>query len=853
MKSWHRAYVCALLASGAGLVVPVAADAQAQNNHPPQEASTGGLTEIVVTAQKREENLQQTPIAISAISARQVELRGISEIKDLSALAPNVAIAPGTTNATAAVVSIRGIPTPADETQGYDSPIGLYLDGVYLARSSTASFEVADIERVEVLRGPQGTLFGRNTTGGAINFITKLPTDDASLKLRFGYGNFNQLTGRFILNSGTIGDVLRMSIGYLHKQRDGVVNNPLQPDRLLNPGGNKTDSVRWATTLDLAHWLKITNIFDYTRVDGVASAQQLAQVGDGTFRPNVTIGGNTFSQVQPANVAGYLAEASVLQPGCGKPVQLARLNTLCLDQAKLSSDRVWGELFRVEADLGGVTLRSSTAWRGWTNRIDGSDLDGMGTLRGPAFSQASLLNGFPVGVLSLFQPAGTAAYLAGQSVPTTTQPLFQASNQRRQHQFSQELELVSGKGSAFEWVVGAFYFRENGYERNDQSFGYVLDTNQAVFTPASFGALAPILQAANPARYRLVATPSSVLGYNAYGSSKAVYGQATWRPGGADAPLGFTLGLRYTWDTKRMARFQNGPTPFTSPIDLALNDQSAKFSAPTGNFTVDYRASDEINLYARVARGYRSGGFNARQSTDAVAGIPLLPFKDEKIWSYEIGAKTEFAHRLRLNGAIFYNQYSDQLATIPIPGGATFGTQVVNAGRTNYLGAELEGQLVVTDELSLDGSVGYVHKDVKQFPAADINGVIQNIAPIITLGNSPDWTANAGATYTRPIGGGARMTARVGWNYVSSQVMFANPLTAPFQQVTAGSARGLWDAQLRIDDFDLGAAKVSITLWGKNLTNKAYVARGIDYGQLGWGGVIYGDPRTYGVTLDLNF
>ena len=145
--------------------------------------------EIVVTANKREENLQAIASGdFGRISSEQLELRGLTEVKDLSAIAPNVSIIGGTTNATAAVVSIRGIPTPADETQGFDSPIGLYLDGVYLARSSAASFEVADIERVEVLRGPQGTLFGRNTTGGAINFITKKPDDDASLKVKIGGG-----------------------------------------------------------------------------------------------------------------------------------------------------------------------------------------------------------------------------------------------------------------------------------------------------------------------------------------------------------------------------------------------------------------------------------------------------------------------------------------------------------------------------------------------------------------------------------------------------------------------------------------------------------------------------------------
>ncbi len=149
MKGQSKRAFAAVLLAGVGLAgfsAPAFAQAAEEDN--------GTLGEIVVTAQKRSESLQETPIAISAIPAAQLELRGIAEAKDLSAIAPNVSVVGAATNATAAVVTIRGIPTAADESQGYDSPIGIYVDGVYMARSSASSFEVADIERVEVLRGP---------------------------------------------------------------------------------------------------------------------------------------------------------------------------------------------------------------------------------------------------------------------------------------------------------------------------------------------------------------------------------------------------------------------------------------------------------------------------------------------------------------------------------------------------------------------------------------------------------------------------------------------------------------------------------------------------------------------------
>ena len=856
-----------LLLSGVAamaLAIPVSAAAQ----DAPAVEDDGPLSEIVVTAERRGQNLQEVPLAISAVQSEELELRGLTEAKDLSAIAPNVAVSGATTNATASVISIRGIPTPADETQGFDSPIGLYVDGVYMARSSASSFEVADIERVEVLRGPQGTLFGRNTTGGAINFITKLPTDDAGVKVRAGYGNYSAWNTRAIFNTGHFGDSgLKMSFGALHRQRDGVVDNILQPKDSLDPGGNKTDSFRWATHYEEGR-LTFTNIFDYTRIKGVPFANQLAQVGNGVFRPNVTIDGFTFAQVQPANVGGYLAAATALQPQCGAPlasVSRKRLGKLCLEQALPSTDKLYGNMTRFELDLDAVTIRSTTAFRKWKNKIEGSDLDGLGTIRGPLFSQATLFNGMPAGLIGFVLPPAQAAFapfIAATPVPTTTQPLFQASNDRSQRQVSQELEIVSKSGGAFEWVLGAFYFKEHGFEKNLQNFAFVLDTNQAVFTDANFGPLGAAFRAANPARYRAVAQ-TSTLGYRVSGRSYAVYGQGTLRPGGPDAPLGITLGLRYTWDKKTADRFQNGLTPFTGG-QVGLNQRSASFSEPTGHVTVDYRASDDINLYARAARGYRSGGFNLRQSTQvdnpatpAVnETIALIPFDAEKITSYEVGAKTEFFDRLRLNAAVFYNVYNNQQATIPIPivGGGSFGTQVVNAGKTIYTGAEVEARLAITDQFTADGSFGYVHKNVKQFPGADVTGAIRNIADVITPGYSPDYTANAGLTYVTTLGsGGTRLTARGGWSYVSSQVQFNNPLTAPFQDATSSGSRGLFDAQLKLDRIALGGSDLSVMVWGKNLTNKKYVSRAVDFGQLGFGSTIYGEPRTYGITAEIEF
>ncbi len=858
MKSFNRVVSATLLAgvSMAGFVVPAYA----------QDADEGssGLEEIVVTANKREENLQQAPLAISAVGSEQLELRGLSEVKDLSAIAPNVSIVGGTTNATAAVVSIRGIPSPADETQGYDSPIGLYQDGVYLARSSAASFEVADIERVEVLRGPQGTLFGRNTTGGAINFITKKPDNEASLKLKLGAGNYGQMLGRFVLNSGDLGGA-RMSLGYLRRERNGIVDNLLEPKDSRDPGSVKVDSARWAVEIDLADNITAYNVLDWTQITGQPHFQQLAEVGMGVFRPNISYQGNTFAQVNPANVGGYLAQSSILEAGCGKTVTRTRLSQICNESDGLSTDRIWGNMFRIEAEADGATLRTTTAYRSWKNNIRGSDLDGLGSLRGALFNigPTNTLNGFPAAILSgnpltgsgLGLPAGTAAFLSSQAIPQITQSLFTATNARQQHQWSQEIELVSNGDGPFQWVVGGFFFRESGKERNVQSFGFVLDTNQAVYNSTNFGGLAPLIQANNPARFRVI-PQASTLDYKADGTSKAVYGQASYRPGGEEGALGVTLGLRYSWDEKEVLRRQNGATPYSSGIDKSVNYGKKKFSAPTGHLTIDYRANEDINLYARAARGYRSGGFNLRQATTSL--LPLTPFNEETMDSFELGAKTEIGGRIRLNAAIFHNIYKDQLVTVPVPivGTGSFGTITVNAGKTNYTGLELEGQFKVTDNFSIDGNFGYIDIKVKNFPGADITNTPRNIAGLLRgSGYAPKYTAAIAGNVVVPLSGDSKLTGRLGYNYTAKYQMFANTLTAPFSETTDGDARGLVDGQIRIDGIKLGGSGngFGLTFWGKNLTNEKYVTRSVDFGQLGFAGVIFGDPRTYGMTLDIEF
>ena len=184
----------------------------------------------------------------------------------------------------------------------------------------------------------------------------------------------------------------------------------------------------------------------------------------------------------------------------------------------------------------------------------------------------------------------------------------------------------------------------------------------------------------------------------------------------------------------------------------------------------------------------------------------------------------------------------------------SFGTQIINAGKINYTGVEIEAGFELTEALRVDGAFGYVDRKVKEFPFADVNGDLQNIAEVIRPGNAPSTTGSASITYSDYIGSGdVRMTARLGWSYISKQNYFPNPLAAPFLEETSAGSRNLVNAQLRFDGIELGGSEVSVQLWGKNIFDEKYVSRGIDFGQLGFGSVIFGDPATYGVSVELSF
>ncbi len=820
-----------------------------------EAAEEGGLGEIVVTAQKRSQNLQDVPIAISAIGAEKLERLNVRDTRDLSGLAPNVTIVQGTTSNSAAVISIRGITSPASESFGLDQANALYVDGIYIARSGASALDVMDIERVEVLRGPQGTLFGRNSTGGAIAFISRDPSEDLRVNARGGFGNYGAWNAKVSLDTGEIFGGLKTSLSYSRSQRNGTVDNILQADDAKDPGARKTDAFRAAAKLDLGGTGSIRYIFDWSKTTGRNVAFQLTNVADGAFRAPLVLNGQPgITQSQQAAVQQYLAGATFLNTGCAAlaaPTRVYR-DSICLDADQDAIDEVQGHNLQLQNDFGGFKVKLTAGYRKWDSVTKSSDLDGLGQIRGSLFSNATLFNGMPASLLQFIPsiPAAARPFIAASAVPTTTQGLFDTNNVRKHQQFSQEIE-VSGDSDVLDWVAGGFYFWEKGNENNPQNSGFVLDTN-SIFT-ANFGPLGPSFVAANPARYRLVVT-NGVLRYTTSAESTALYGQGTYYIGGRDGQLSLTGGLRYTWDNKSILRTQTGAAA------LAVPDRGeGSFSRLTWNAMLRYEFTADVSTYLRAASGYRSGGFNAPDTSQAGTST-MVPFDSEKIVSYEVGVKAELLDRhLRVNLAGYYNKFDDLAANIPVitstPG--VFGSRIVNVGKVDYKGLEVEARAVINDYLSIDGTFGYVDVDYKKFPIPTTGAVgapIVDIASIARPGYTSTYTGNIAANLRVPLGDdGMTLNARVGYTYESPKYSFSNTISTPFNEQLKSDPKKQVDAQISIDGIQIGGGEAQLLLWGKNLTNRHEFARGIDFGALGYAGGYFADPRTYGMTLGLKF
>ncbi len=413
------------------IAVPLVASAQdqpaAEQPQPAAQTQRTGIEEIVVTARKVTENLQETPLAVSAFDTGMIESLGISDTQDVTSLAPNLYITQTPGSVANMALAIRGI-GGAEPLLTREQGVALYVDGAYLPRVTGAIMELVDIERVEILRGPQGTLYGRNATGGAVNFISRRPGEDFEFSSRVGTGEWSRFEWLTRVNTGELFEGFAASLSYLHSQRDGFRNNRLADDN-SDFGAKNTDAFHIALRWDVTEDFTANYKFDYSDLEGHGPGFQLIAI-DSTLAGALANGG--------VNVANL-------------DIRKKAFDSLNNDFDGRSDHLIRGHNLTLEWDLGFATLTSITTYRDWENVEAGTELDGN-----------------ELGTVAVI-PGGANVPCNG-TLPGNPCDLFNATNVRDADSFSEEFRINGDLGDQFRYVVGAYYFDEDFNENNFQTF-----------------------------------------------------------------------------------------------------------------------------------------------------------------------------------------------------------------------------------------------------------------------------------------------------------------------------------------------------------------------------------------------
>jgi outer membrane receptor protein involved in Fe transport len=782
---------------------------------------------VIVTAQKREQNLQDVPIVVTAISEQLLQDTGVRDIKDLTILTPGL-IVTSSGNEAFTTARIRGIGTVGDNT-GLESSVGVVVDGVYRPRNGVGFGDLGEIERIEVLKGPQSTLFGKNTSAGVINIVSQAPQFSFGSEVEVMGGNFDALEGSASITGPLIDDKLAGRLFVARRERDGFLDVNTGP----GPSSAETDGDRsfYTTRGQLL----------YKPTDDV----NVRFIADYSDREEICCGGVQV-QYAPNRPATLLPTLNALQPGAlpaspdpfERDAFLNRKNEQSIQDRGVSAELNWDLNTLQDATLTFVTAARNFA------TSNGQDVD---------FTTADIL----------YRDAGSFS--------------------NKFEQVSQELRLAGGT-DRYNWLVGVFYADEEVTSRNGIKFGsqYAAYLSGLVGNPAFLsGALTPSLFPVGQGQNDTHEQESKNIALFTNGSLKIT------------DSLEATLGLRYTDESKDVtSRFVNdndgagcqalrntnpslaqvggavsafafGCSAANDPIfnDLTTN-QSLDEDEFTGTAKLAYRFAERFLTYASYAHGYKASGFNLDRErlnpqnffNSNIAVDADTGFDAEIVDAYELGAKTQWlGNTLQVNGALFYQDYEDfQLNTFNgIQFIVTSLPQVVSQG------AELDVVWVTPiEQLTLQGGVTYAETEIKDItPSGMVNGqaLFRPERENDRLSYAPKVSAVLSATFDQPLGN-LVARANVGAKYSSSYNTGSNLDPRKIQD-----AFTLVNARLGIGSDD---GRWTVEAFAQNLFDEDYIQVAFDAPLQGSSGgampsstidAFLGAPRTYGLIARLKF
>ncbi|QDW65949.1 TonB-dependent receptor [Luteimonas granuli] len=856
----RHALATALLAI---LATPALVSPAHAQDAPRTEDQPTTLSAITVTAQKREEALQDVPIVVNVLDEQLLRDTGVRDIKDMQVLVPGLTVT-STQSAAQTTARIRGIGTVGDNA-GLESSVGVVIDGVYRSRNSVGFGDLGEVERIEVLKGPQGTVFGKNTSAGVINVVTRRPSYSQTAEAEITAGNYG-LMGVSGAYNDALGENAAFRVYAGKRKRDGVddVRTGAGPRTETDDGDQNYHTVRGQLLIEPSDTLDINLTADYTSREENCCVTVTTHRGPTAAIINaLTPGGEGVIPVADPERRLAYANRSTSQDLKDKGVSM-----------QIDWDSPW---------FGDATLSSITAFRDW-QAINGLDFD---------YSAADIL------------------YRAPDEDESLT----------RFETFSQELRLT-GSTERLDWMVGVFYSDED-LDRNDSyRFGAAYEPYLSTLVGSQVLAgiaaqLAPMgltVNQANPATF-LSQVSGRPFGSNYMGlaaldrheqnaRSAAIFTNNTFH---ATDALDITVGLRYTHEKKELHSVYSNPNGsvgcgstlanpaarvggalaqringFTS-LPAALQQQLLGALVPavapqvagymclpwaniahhgrdvrqsrtekewSGTFKVAYDWSDDVMTYASLARGYKAGGFNldrVQSSNGLSSGVQgITPVDDtsfpgEFVNSFELGLKTTWADgNMLFNAALFYQDYEDfQLNSFL---GTSFVVRSIPEVVSQGFEVDLMWQTPVRG-LMLQGGLTYAQTEYGDdlLPDADLV-----LLPGNQMSFAPEWSGNAALSYEWDFGGNYLGRFNIGAKYMSDY--------------NTGSDL---DPQKAQDSFTLLNARIGfgrqdrrwmVEFWGQNLTDETYKQVGIDAPiQAGSWNAFLGAPRTYGVTFRFNY
>ena len=763
-------------------------------------ATGGGLEEVIVTAQKREQNPQEIGISLSAVTGSDLTNLGVVAATDIAKSMPAVVLTQPN-GPSSFSLAIRGV-VQNDFADHQESPAAIYVDDVYVSQMIGLAFSAFDIDRVEVLRGPQGTLFGRNATGGLAHFISRRPTDEPSgyMNVTAGERNLLRIEGAF---GGALSDGIDGRIAFQTNHYDPLFKN------VLGPASDAENGSDWGLRGQLL--FKLTG------------SSQLLLLGR-LSRTDVHAG--SWETITTKN----------LGPGVNGPAGPTDSPYSTCAGCNASGLPSSGPFVIRDSISGFTKLKGSGLTAKYT-----SDL-GSGTALTIVGDYTSLRKDYQ------------------EDSDASLDTLFQFFNGSKVNQQSLEARL-NGGDKKLNWTAGIYGLRIDGtyYEGwqgpaffTAQEFNNPITNPNQGYIPGAWP-VGPPPYWHDPAGRDVVVDssggyPATRSPYTLTTKSYAAFGQVEYR---FTDLVGLTVGARVTEDKKDYfftwfpyEYFPHSTTRATVQLHrvpgIGLDTDYSNNRSDTlyaGKAQLDLHLAPDFLAYFGINRGVKGGGYTAPLFPISITDIPTLTFKPEKLTSYEVGFKSEYLdHRLRLNGAVYYYDYKDYQALIYT---VSLEQLIVNADAT-HKGAELELEWVPTEAWRFGAGVAYVDAIVK-----DVDARGTHVPGDYVPGNAPKWTANAMARYRLPVGTG-HLAFQVDGNYLSS-FWFNLGDTPAVQQ----SGYGIANARI---NYSPASGKWEIGASVENLADKHYGTMGFDNTSINGLAQVYpGMPRWFKVHINYHF